>query len=455
MDMKYCFIAVAPYVLPLAKHLQDEGREVVMCVIEDSTALGLGESKESPKHREERITNYDGVIEKKTLPQTMDFLSKIKNKDEWFLYFDFHDLYKISERCLDMGFHQGSFPTEFYHRLEQDRAFGKKFAKRYYPHIEVEDAPEFKTIADGIAYLKKSEKAMVLKSNGKNGRTVVPPGDEKISDLLLIDVLKKNRKAYESDGFILEDKILNPLELTPVMIFYDGKPVYSLVEFENKELGAGNIGIQKGGNCALSVRTDINAKINEIAFPPIIHELAQEQPGMSTFDAGLLFSEDKFYFTEMCGMRAGWCGFLSQIVMRDKGDPFVADYFEDIIAGRSPLLNKYGVYVRIFHYDSDNTEAKLPQPGIPMWWDKAIERNLFLYQNRKEGDLTVTANSDMDFVATITGADDDMRNAAIKTYNRVDKFIFEKMYYRPKFDFLSTDYPTSIPNRLNALLDYL
>jgi hypothetical protein len=38
-------------------------------------------------------------------------------------------------------------------------------------------------------------------------------------------------------------------------------------------------------------------------------------------------------------------------------------------------------------------------------------------------------------------------------YRHVDDFSFVGMYYRPKFDYLSLDYPTSIINRLNYGLE--
>lgn len=203
------------------------------------------------------------------------------------------------------------------------------------------------------------------------------------------------------------------------------------------------------------VRAELDAKINAIAFPQVVHDLAKDQPGFSIFDAGLLYADEKFYFTEFCGMRPGWCGFLSEIVMRDEGGPYVAPYFEDCVAGKNPIVNKYGVYVRMFHYDADNTEAKIPKAGVPMFWDPSINNNLFLYNAKKVGSLIETAMSEMDFVATLTGADNDLQLAVTKTYNRISKFYFEKVYYRHKGDFLDRCYPSSIPNRLDAVLDYL
>lgn len=457
--MKFVFITYEFYPFPLALHLMDEGREVLIGVVENYEDIGLGPSKnkEKPEERKMRLSNYDGLIEKDTLKDVFEFLKKVpeSEKDDYFFFFDYSDMYKVSEKILDMGFKNGLFPTEFYYEMEKDRQRAKEFVKENYDRVKVAEAHDFKKIEDGIELINSSDDIYVLKSNGNLGKTVVPVGDNaNIARMILTNTLQKYRKDYEAQGFMLEKKILNALEVTPVMVFYDGKPVYSLVEFENKEYGAGNIGVQKGGNQALSGRTKLSAEINKIAFPEIIYELAKAQPGLSIFDAGLLYDGKDFWFTEFCAMRYGWDGIFSEIVMRDNGKPFVADYFEDIIKGQNPLKNKYGASLRLFNLEGNPEETENAESGAPMYWDESIENNLFLYR-AKEKDGEIVSVGDVDALGVMTAAGNSINSAVEKLYERIDKFYFEKLYYRPKFDFLSTDYGSSILSRMEALKKFL
>ena len=50
---------------------------------------------------------------------------------------------------------------------------------------------------------------------------------------------------------------------------------------------------------------------------------------------------------------------------------------------------------------------------------------------------------------TVTGSGKAIQDAVKEMYRCVDDFSFVGAYYRPRFDYLSLDYPTSIVNRLN------
>jgi galactokinase len=90
-----------------------------------------------------------------------------------------------------------------------------------------------------------------------------------------------------------------------------------------------------------------------------------------------------------------------------------------------------------------------------MFWDDIVENNLFLYRAKKTPDGQIVATAGMDFVGVMTGGADTLEAAVNKTYKRIGMFDFEKLYYRPKFDFMSTEYPTSILNRLKAIERFL
>jgi phosphoribosylamine-glycine ligase len=458
--LKFVFFFYECYPLPLAYHLKQEGYEVILGAVPSVDYLKLPDVKneEKPEERVQRHSTYRGLLDKKTVDQVLRLLAKVPKaeKDDYFIFFDFNDMYSIAETVVKMGFHRGLFPTEWYYRMEKERNLAKQFVKKHYKDIKVADAKSFTKVQDGIQFLKESDKTYVLKSNGNQAGTRVPK-TENVDEAreLLIKALTKEKQGYEAGGFLLEEKIPNCQEVTPVMMFYNGKPVYSLVEFESKSLGAGDIGLQKGGNLALSVKTELNCKLNKMSFPPIVYELAKKQPGMSVFDIGLLYNGEDFYFTEFCAMRYGWDGVFSELVMRDDGHPFVANYFMDIMKGDNPLVNKYGASVRLFNLGGHMEGVDKSEDDIEIKWKDKVNDNLFLYRIRKqEGSKDLVSVGGLDLLGVATGASDILETAVNKAYNVVDGVTFESMYYRPKFDFLSLEYKSSLLNRFSAVKQF-
>lgn len=460
MKPHFVFMSAEGYSLALASHLIDEGYPVTFAMIDNFKQLGLPdyeEDAEEAKDRKERISNYDDIIEKKSLKSVMAQLARVKAADQknYFFFFDHGDYCMLSEKVLSMGFRNGLFPTQFYRRMEKDRVWAKKFVEENYPGLKVAGYANYETVEDGIAAINESEEVLVLKSNGSFGKTVVPHTDDvETEKAILIDTLKRGRDQYEQHGFTLEEKISDCLEVTPIMIFWNGKPIHSTVEFENKQYGAGNIGAQKGGNQALSMLTDMDCDLNRISFPPIVFDLAAKHPGLAVFDVGLLYNGKDFYFSEFAGMRYGWDGIFSEMVMSDNGKPFVGRYFEEIMRGRSPLVNQYGVSLRLFNYEGNQEDTDDPLPDVPMTWEPEIDDFLFVYHAHRKGKEIVTT-SDSDFIGVMTAAGDEIDEVVAALYKRVDQFHFEKLYYRPEFDFLSTDYKSSILNRLEAIEPFL
>lgn len=458
--MKYVFFVYDPYPYALIGQLLNEGQSVTVGVVKflDQLRLPGVEDTETIDRKKWRLSVYDGLVEKKTAEQVLSELNSVpaKQRDEYFIFFDFNNMYSISERVMKMGFKNGLFPTKFYYDMEKDREMAKKFVAKNYRGIDIADARSFKKVSDGIEFLKRTDEVYVVKSNGNSAPTMVPKGDDpQDAREQMIQQLKKYSGGYEQGGYMLEQKIGDALEVTPVLVFYDGEPVYSLAEFECKNFGAGDIGVQKGGNLALSVRTPLNCKLNRRAFPKAIYELAKNQPGLAVYDIGLMFDGSKFYFTEFCGMRYGWDGIFSEIVMRDEGAPFVSRYFEDLKNKQSPLVNQFGASVRLFSISSSMGEDTDPsQSGVAVKVKEEKKNNVFLYRVKKGGDGIVSV-AGWDFIGCATGAGDTMKDAADNAYEAVKAVEFDRLYYRPEFDFLSKDYRSSIPNRFEALKRYL
>lgn len=456
--MKYVVFAYECYPYPIVKHLLDEDQYVIVGVIKFIEQLKLEDNNDddTPEQKRQRVSVYDGLVEKRTAEEVLSMLAKVppNERDDYFCFFDFNNMHNIADRVVKMGFRNGLLPTKFYYDMEKERSKAKKFVKKHYTGIVQADAHPFKRVMEGVNFLKTADRAYVLKSNGNHAGTVVPKGDVEQAREQVIKALQTDAKQYENGGFMLEEKIDNCLEVTPVMVFYNGKPIYSVVEFECKPLGAGDIGVQKGGNLSLSVKTDLNCKLNRRSFPPVIHQLAKDHPGLAVFDIGLLFNGQNFYFTEFCGMRYGWDGIFSEMVMRDDGKPFVNKYFDDLVKGKSPIVNDYGASVRLFNINSHGEKTLDSADDVKVTWHVDQKNNLFFYNIKKDKDGIVTVGG-RDILGVATGASNKLEDAVSKAYKAAETVECEKLYYRPQFDFLSRDYKSSILNRFDAVRKYL
>jgi len=457
--VKYVFFAYECYPLPLAKHLLDEGNEVIVGIVRRLSQLNLPgvKDEETTEDRMRRLRVYDGLLYKETSNAVMERLRMVSPKERanYFIFFDYNNMYNLAEQLTAMGFRNGLFPTQYYYEMEKDRVKAKKFVKDNYPDIKVAESHDFKSIKDGIKFLNEAKGAYVLKSNGDHANTKVPKTDDpEKAKKALIEALQDDRAGYEKGGFLLEEKIADCLEVTPVMVFWNGKPVYSLVEFECKELGAGNVGMQMGGNLALSVKTPMDCALNRMAFPKTVHDLARKQPGLSIYDMGLLYNGKDFYFTEFCAMRYGWDGIFSEMVMRDDGKPFVGAYFTDIMQGKNPLLNEFGVSVRLFNLNGSLDTLYTSEDDVAVEWPAEVANNLFMYRIKQAKGKPVSVGG-YSMLGAATGASNVLETAVGKVYDVVDKVSYDTKYFRPKFDFLSTDYKSSILNRYAAMKKFI
>lgn len=456
--MKYVFFIDDHYSYPIVKHLLDEGQDVTAAIVKDRSKYISKRSEPSVEDKFDKfdLECYEGIVKKRDTDDVLKEMKSVKDKDSYFFFFDGNEFYKIAEELLKMGFRNGLMPTSLYNRFESDRDLGKKIVEKFYKDISVADRFVFKKVEDGIKKIEGGNDIYVLKGNGDFGETVVPTSDNvEISKKLIINILNKYKTEYEKAGFVLEKKIVGGLEVSPTLVFWNGKPVYSVAEVESKQFGAGNIGVMKGGNIVLSVQTDIDCKLNKMAFPDIIYKLAAKQPGFAIYDAGLLLKDDKFYFLEYCGMRPGYDSIYAQMSMSsDGGRLAIEKYFSDIMSGKNPLKNKYGAAVRLFNIEGDREKTFISKSERIVLWDEKVNDSLFLYRIKKSGDNVVVVGG-LDFFGAMTGVGKTAVEAADNVYKNIDLISFERLYYRPKFDFLSTDYQTSLMNRLKAVEKFI
>jgi len=126
-------------------------------------------------------------------------------------------------------------------------------------------------------------------------------------------------------------------------------------------------------------------------------------------------------------------------------------YFESIVAKRSPYqANKVGASVRLFSLHRD--EHGHPVPNATLDYKERIDDDLWLVDARKEYDRLVSCGYS-DTVGVMTGEGHSIREATKRAYRAIGQFSFEGAYYRPEFDFMTTEYKSSIVNRVNYGLE--
>ena len=444
--LKYIWISYDGIGYSIAYKLLQEGNEVLIGQIQDNKELGNNDKPEEPEAKRRRLSIYNGILKKLPMTELVAQARKIKNKDEYFVAFDFNNLWRYAELFKKMGFRNGFFPTQADFKMESDREAAKALVKKHYPDLTIGEVHEFKKTQDGIQFLAEQENdtMYVLKGNADSAQTVCP--DTKIPILAkeeIVTQLEKDSANYEKGGFILEERIIDPIEFTPEAQWYNGKLIMITVDIENKPMGSGNIGKQCG--CAEDVvfEIDPNSEAAKAAFPPYIYEEAKKHIGLFVFDAGLLYKDGKMYFTEFCAQRWGWDSFFTELAMCES----VSAYFEALVSGKNPLKYKFGVSNRGFNIDTGSDERIVKDRR--MSWLEEVDKQTWLYEMKLKDGAAINCGNFWDFLVVWTGSGNTIENAVDKLYKACEGFSFSNLVYRPKFDFLSIDYKTSILNRYN------
>lgn len=449
LPMNFIIFTYDGSILPVAEKLEKEGNRVIVGQIEDKKKILLPEEEytpENPEKRKQRLQVYNGIIEKYSADEVLKMIKKIKDKEEWIVLTDSNSNFFYTEKALEMGFVNGIFPTAEDRSMECDRKKSKDFVKEHYPDVKVAEVKIFKEVAEAIAFLKESEDLWVLKSCGDSGDTVCPnTEDVDVCREEIVAKLEEMKKEYEENGLMLEPRILEPIELTPEMVFVDGVPVVISLDIEIKNIGIGS-SVQTGCMANLIVRTDIEDRINKIAFPEIVHEMAKKRKGLFCWDISLLIDKKgTMYFGEFCSQRFGWDSFPTELVMSadDTHSKVVTPYFAALLYKKNPLRKQFGVGVRMLNI---GTNGKLVDGGIVEVDNDALPCT-FLYEVRGGIEGGIVSNTQgFDFGVTCS-ASDDLYEAINECYEYVEKVIFEAKYYRAKEDFMSYGYPQSIMRR--------
>lgn len=446
----FIFITRDFHILALADRLKDDGKEVLVGMIDEEL-----HKTPTPKH-EARLNLYDNILPRYDADDLMEWAAKAEDKDEWWFHVDYNDMWEYAEKALKMGFTKGAFPVKEDYEIENDRELGKEIARKHYPELHVAEVHEFKSAEDGIKFMEENrDKIFVLKAEAGEAETCVPMTDD--ADLArqqIIGALNTDKAEYEK-GYTLEEKIRRPVEISPTMVFWNGVPLYSTVELENKNLGSGNIGRLTGGCQSLTIQTPLDCPLNKIAFPPYVSETAKKRVGLSVFDAGLLYEGKNFNFGEFAGNRFGFDGFYANVAMSgdQMGRNNATNFFDLIAEGKNPIINKYGACVRLFQTQPGKED--MYAGGCFIDWFNEVSDQLFLYciEGKKlpSGKMGFISNGFEKEIGVATGTGETHAAAIHNAYRCASGVAMNGLYYRPAFDFTSRAYFTSILNRLDWL----
>lgn len=453
--MKYIFITYSGLSLPIAYKLQQEGNDVIVGQIEDIKEYVMEtEAKkafESEFNRERRIKLFKNMVKLQPAEKVVELLRAAKNPHEYFVFFEENNLYRWADKVRDLDIN-GNFPTKDDYLFEVDRDRAKQFVKDHYSKLYTPEVKEFQKVADAITFLKDTNEIWVLKGQHDRAKTFVPTmNDAALARGQIIEMLNNFPFEYERLGFILELFIPSIIELTPEKMYYDGVPIVTTMNFENKSFGSGNISIQTGCAEDLVFPTDMEDRINKICFPSIVDEMAKQHKGLFIWDASILINkrDGKMFFGEFCSNRPGYNSFFTELAQTGS----VTSFFEKITRKESPFtLGTVGTSVRIFNLNRDQDTEQV-SANMTIDYRPEIEKDLWLWDVRKnQRGKFVSVGSDWN-LAVITGAGKSIDEAVGRMYRNVDGFAFVGSYYRSKDDYLSLDYSSSIINRLNYGLE--
>ena len=443
--MKYIWFTSDGYGFPVCQKLIEEGNEVIVAQIQDKD-LTLTPDEEKNKAEPEktedkkiRLSLFDGILKKHDAVEVLKTMKKEDSRD-WIVLTDSNNSFQFLEQAQKMGY-TGLIPLEVDREFEVAREKAKEIVGEHYPDLCVMEHHEFKTIDEGIEFLNDTENIYVLKSLGDSGETIVPQVDDpQIANRLIIDTLKTDKQSYEQNGYMFEQKILDGIELTPQIVFLDGKVVFTDLDIETKKLGGHDKGPNYGCVTNLVIKTDPEDKLNKMAFPKYVYDLAKERKGIFITDAGIIFDQrtKKAYFTEFCFQRFGWDCLPTEMAMCGE-EKMATTYFDRVMAGKNPLKKRFGAAVRLFNLGKHE--------DLSITWQDKVGPCLYLYDAKKVEDqyLTIGFGDDL---GVVTGPGDTIKEAIEEAYEYAEGVSLKDVYFKSIDDFYSLTYPQAILNRL-------
>ncbi len=453
--MKYIIFTFDGSGLPIAKHLQDEGQEVTVGIVEEkkttlTTAEKRSDGQEGLLEKKRRLALYKNMLERYPADILLKKMKRIKDKKDYFVFFDFNFLFRYAQAVREMGFINGNFPTEKDRLFEIDRDMAKEFVRKHYPQIKIAEKEEFRSIRRAKQFLKERNggQIWVLKGKIQAAPTLIPETDDpELAKWQIIETLDAFQDYYEEAGFMLEKRVNAVVEITPEKIYYDGVPICTTVNFENKQVGSGNLSFQTGCAADLVFPISMKSKIHDIAFPPIVDTLAKRHKGLFFWDASLLINRQtgEIFFGEFCPNRPGYNSFFTELSQLSS----VTRFFESIVKKKNPFrLGTVGASVTLFNLLRDPTERHILS-GASINYTRHASKHVWswdIYKKTKSDKMRIVGYDWQ--LAPITGSGHTIDEAVRNLFENVESFSLAGVYYRPQSDYLSRDYQSSILNRL-------
>ncbi len=455
--MNYCIFTFEGNGLPIAQKLIAEGHNVIIGVVENEKELLTPSQQklyetENKQDKTLRLGLYKNIVETIPAQKLIDKLKTVSNPQEYFLFFETNTLFNFSDQVRHLNFH-GNFPTAENRSFETDRDLSKDFVGKYYPKLLLPPKMTFKKITEAIAFLKQAKEVWVVKTQSDVLSTFVPESDiPSVGNKQAIDTLELFKDIFETYGIFLELKIPNLVEIAVEKVYYNGKAISCAFDLENKFIGSGNMSFQVGCAGDLNIPISMKNPIHDIAFPPIVDEIAKKHKGLFFWDAAILINgkTHEMYFAEFCPNRPRY----SQIFTYFEQVGSVHTFFSSVSQEKNPFSSTIGgSSISLFNLLRDNNGNVLKDVSVAV--KKDVEKHIWLYdvyKKTKNGNL-LTAGYD-NILGLATGSGKDIPAIIESMYSYLDGFSMGQVYYRPKFDFTSKEYSSSILNRLEYSLKH-
>ncbi len=448
--MKYIVFTYQGEGLPVALHLQQEGCEVTVAMV-DNHHVSMEDTDESapddekPAWKAQRLRLFENMLPKVPAHEMLEKMKAIPDKENYFVYIEMNHLFWYAEQAKKMGF-TGNFPTREEYSLEIDRQKAKDFVAKHYPDLELLPVKKFTSVDEAKAFLSTSNELWVVKGFDPETSVVIPEAnDPEIAKKQLYTGMDRQKVLFEKQGFILERFIRNMVEFLPQRIYFNGKLLSVTVNIENKTIGSGGVSYQTGCSGDLVFPIAQGCRMDRIAFPPIVDEMARQHPGLFYWDASLLVDADtdKIYFGEYCADRPHYNAFYTQLAQL----PSVHHFFDSAVKGEHPFTpGTVATSIRIFNLNrnADDTDI-LSEVPVEYFGNPKDYWPMDVYE---QDHVQYICGYDPN-IAVITGTGPTIRDAVQAMDNNISMLSYPGKYYRPASDFISRGYTSAILNRLD------
>lgn len=445
--MKFALFDIDGHGMPLSFHLQEEGNDVWVGQVSRWEKLQMTHP-ETDDTRHKRLALYDGLFERKwDADRLLSFLigQPRSSREDWFVFCDFNYLWSYADKLRAAGY-RGLLPTRNDFELEKDRRKAKKLIKEKYPAVTLGEYKEFNKVADGLKFLKDNQDTLfVLKGFAEDASTVVPESDEpEINRALLEDALTREKKEYEREGFVLEEKIPDLVEFTPEAISAFGNIVGVTVDIEHKILGSRR-GYLTGCTLDLVLWQDGNLDLFRKFLAPLSDMMLRENE-ITYWDLSILYSPEtgEFYPGEFCMNRPGYNALFTELATAQNATAYVERLFNG-----EPLqqkdTEKIGVSARMFDLLGEARREQLLIADI-------ADPNVWAWDVQKKNGKLYTTGLDRNTLI-VTGAGETIEQGLDTLYETLDNVHYDSGYVIEKREWYDVQGHENILKRLKILTD--